>query len=106
MTKTKKLLESLKVQPMTLKQLSEVLGLTHEEAARMVMYMQRRDYIESISAPVLYTLSAKGEKRRAYVPKTSAKKLAAKSAREKAMRRMMASTREAGPSLATVWGTV
>lgn len=107
MTKTKVILEALKNEPMTLKQLAEVLGVDADQASTMVMYMQRRKYLVSVAAPVLYTLSEEGNRRRLHVPKTPEKRLKAVNERKKAKRRLAGaiagSAVASRPLLATVW---
>jgi len=83
-TKTKQVLASLSEGPKTFKDIIDGLDLDETEMRRMIGYLQKRGYIETV--PLTYQLTTAGEKRHKFKPKTPARKIAQSHQRNQAMR--------------------
>lgn len=84
MTKTKQVLARLSEGPRTFKDIWEGLEMDETEMRRIIGYLQKRGYIETV--PLTYQLTGDGMKRHKFKPKTSPEKIAKSHKRNQAIR--------------------
>lgn len=84
MTKTKQVLARLSEGPKTFKDIVDGLEMDETEMRRMIGYLQKRGYIETV--PLTYQLTNDGMKRHKFTPKSSPKKIAQVHKRNQAIR--------------------
>jgi len=85
-TKTKQVLARLSEGPKTFKDIIDGLEMDETEMRRLIGYLQKRGYIETV--PMTYRLTKAGDKRHEFKPKSSPKKIAQVHKRNQAIRAM------------------
>ena len=96
MTKTKKVLSCLIEGGKTYSDIRDEVGLSETDLRRVIGYLQKRGYIETI--PLSYELTQYGKARHEYKPKSSPKKIAQVAARNKRVRESRSATYSMGPN--------
>lgn len=84
MTKTKQVLARLSEGPKTFKDIVEGLEMDETEMRRMIGYLQKKGYIETV--PLTYRLTNEGVERHKFKPKSSPEKIARSHRRNQAIR--------------------